>query len=100
MRTCYVDHDTRSIVDLCDYYGLGMIITRVSVLPSSRGKGHARELMRRVLLDADKERVTLYLEILSSGGLTHDELEAWYLRLGFVYRRGLYVRRPHALSAD
>lgn len=94
MKTCYVDTTSRSIVDLCDYYGKGLIITRVNVPHERRGQGHGRALMQRVCAAADATRTTLYLEILPSGGLDYDQLEAWYSRLGFIHHLGIYRRRP------
>ena len=101
MRTCYVDEGSRSIADLCDYYGKGMLLTRINVPQPVRGRGHARDLLARILRDADEEGVTLYLEILPSGGLTYYELEGWYLRAGFrCVVEGFYRRKPQKRSSQ
>jgi len=63
------------------------LLTGVEVAYDERGKGVARELMRRVLTDADAEGVTLYLSVEpdgSLGSLEASELMDWYERLGFV----------------
>lgn len=100
MRTCYVDYETRSIADLCDSREMGlrsgMVITRINVPKESRGKGYGRKLLQQIIDDADAEGVYLYLEILASGGLIHDQLEAWYLRHGFKWTGGVYRRIPNA----
>jgi predicted GNAT family acetyltransferase len=94
MKSCYVHESTRSIADLCDYYGQGLLLTRINVPKASRGQGHARNLLTRILKDADTERVTLFLEISPSDGLDFFELEAWYMRNGFKRHGGLYRRLP------
>jgi GNAT superfamily N-acetyltransferase len=100
VQSCYVDEKTRSIADLCDYYGHGMLLTRINVPKASRGRGHARALLRRILEDADAFGVTLFLEISPSDGLGFAELEAWYKRNGFheIRASGLYRRRPQKIS--
>lgn len=102
METCYIDHATNAIADLCDYYNKGMYIMRITVPPASRGKGVARRLLQTIIEDADKENVTLYLEIAQSDGLNYDQLEAWYERAGFSQNRsmGFFVRKPHYASVD
>lgn len=94
MRTCYIDKETRSIADLCDYDGRGMLLTRINVPKAARGRGHARRLLDRILEDADHFRVTLFLEISPSDGLDFDQLEAWYMRHGFERYDDYYRRRP------
>jgi len=97
MRSCYtlrLDEARIAIADLCDYYGTGMILTRINVPEKYRGQGHANALLKQVLDDADREGVRLYLEIQSSDGLSYDELERWYLRNGFARWRGIYRRLP------
>lgn len=82
-----------AVVDLVEYYGQGYIVTRINVPPAHRGKGVARELMREVIEEADKTGTTLFLEIQPSGGLTYEQLRAWYKRLGFVGSL-VMIRRP------
>jgi GNAT superfamily N-acetyltransferase len=99
MKNCYFDRDTRSIADLCDYYGKGLIITRINVPVEHRGKGIGRKLLSQIVTDADDTRTTLYLEILASGDMDHDALEEWYGRMGFRDIGGMYRRRPVQLHA-
>ncbi len=82
-----------AVVDLCDYYGKGLIITRVNVPAPHRGKGIASELLKEVTVAADQDRVNLYLEIAASDGLDNDQLRAWYERHGFV-GSAMLMRRP------
>lgn len=72
-----------AVIDLCDYYGEGFIITRINVPKEFRNKGVASKLLQRVLDEADKEKINLWLEISASDGLNYDQLEAWYKRHGF-----------------
>lgn len=58
-------------------------INRINTPLSYQGKGIASELLRECLADADKDDVTLQLEIVPSGTLNYDELQAWYERYGF-----------------
>lgn len=104
MKTCYVDYATRSIADLVDSREMGlrngMVITRINVPRESRGKGHGTKLLKQIIDDADAEGVNLYLEILSSGGLSRGQLEAWYLRHGFERVGGVYCRKPKKLGEE
>lgn len=89
MRSSYFDRESRSIISLTAPGELypGWTINRVSVLPPHRGRGLARKLMAEVLFDADTERVRLYLEVqpdISGTGLTREQLDEWYSRLGFA----------------
>lgn len=96
MRNSYFDYDSRAIIDLSDMWD-GMCVNRVNVPEAFRGKGIMRSLMAKCLEDADRENVTLYLGINPYGNLTYEELEAWYLRLGFEHHsteEGWYVRKP------
>jgi ribosomal protein S18 acetylase RimI-like enzyme len=72
-----------------DSYRVGAwLLTGVEVAYNERGKGIARDLMRRVLADADAERAPLYLSVEPDGtpaSLDEDQLSAWYQRLGFVF---------------
>lgn len=48
-----------------------------------RGQGFGTKILNMILEDADKEGVILILEPVASGGLTNNELVAWYERHGF-----------------
>jgi len=76
----------------------GLLINRVNTPFDHRCKGHARELMRECLADADAEGVTLYLHINAYGHMTYEQLAAWYERLGFENREGLFVRENPQVS--
>jgi GNAT superfamily N-acetyltransferase len=99
MKNCYVrklSPTKIAIADLCDYYGKGLIITRINVPKEFRGQGVARGILKEICDDADRESVTLFLEILESDGLRYYELENWYLRAGFKHWKGIYRRLPSA----
>lgn len=98
MKSCYVIKEHRAIADLCDYYGKGLILTRINVPKASRGSGVARQLLATILADADRESVTLFLEISPSDGLNFSQLEAWYKRHGFINLGGVYYRKPKELK--
>lgn len=89
MKTAYYDYPTRSIIDLIppgEIYP-GWLISRVSVLIPHRGQGIARRLMDEVLVDADSEQATLYLEVQPSrdhdSSLSSQQLVDFYSRCGF-----------------
>lgn len=88
-----------AVLDLCDYYGTGLIITRISVPSACRGHGYASALLDECCSDADLDRIDLYLEISPSDGLDYYELEAWYGRRGFVNLGGMYRRRCQSNSS-
>jgi ribosomal protein S18 acetylase RimI-like enzyme len=97
MKSCYhikLSVMNIAIADLCDYYNRGMIITRINVPAAYRGQGHARKLLSQITADADAEHIRLWLEIQASDGLNYDQLQAWYERNGFKYKRGIYQRSP------
>lgn len=63
-------------------------LNRVNVPAVSRGVGHGSRLLRRVLDDADREGVTLVLNVYPSGSLDYDALVSWYGRNGFDFEPG------------
>jgi ribosomal protein S18 acetylase RimI-like enzyme len=94
VKPCYIDKSTRSIADLDECVG-GAVITRINVPVLFRCRGLGRLLLGRILLDADAEHVTLFLEICPSDGLDYNQLAAWYERHGFVEQpSGLFRRLP------
>lgn len=100
MRDCYLDRESRGIVDLVyeperDRWW----ITRVNVPVQVRRGGHGGRLMRRVLTEADEEGVTLCLEVQPSGGMPLRPLREWYRRLGFVGTRTM-VRTPRGSAVE
>lgn len=94
MQSCYVDYTTRAIADLVDYYGLGMVITRLNVPVKERGKGAGSKLLAQILADADRTHTTLFLEVVPTGGLNEEQLTAWYKKHGFSNWKGIMRRRP------
>jgi GNAT superfamily N-acetyltransferase len=103
MKSCYwkkLGDVHIAIADLCDYYNLGFIITRINVPRAFRGQGEGRELLKQITSDADKEGRRLFLEISPSDGLSFHELEAWYMRAGFKRWKGIYMRRPISVPQD
>lgn len=85
MRDVYSAYPVRAHAYLMPILTDTWLLTGVEVAHNERGKGHARELMRRVLTDADNENVNLYLSVEPDGtGLEASELMDWYERLGFV----------------
>lgn len=102
----FLDYDTRSVADLIDYcpegLGQGYIITRINVPPEHRGKGIGSQLLKAITDEADVKGVRLYLEINPYGGLTYDQLEAWYMRHGFKHwpdgASPMYRRTPRLVQ--
>jgi hypothetical protein len=47
-----------------------------------------------ILADADSEGVTLEIHPMPSGGLTRNQLVAWYVRYGFHWSQDYYSRDP------
>jgi GNAT superfamily N-acetyltransferase len=92
----YVDEASGATARLCSNRRDGWIIEMIDVPVEHRSKGVGRELLRRITADADAGGVTLYLVISPDrGGLTEDQLAAWYRRHGFVERSDIgYAREP------
>lgn len=88
------------ILDLIPDYVDGMTaISRIHVLEPFRNLGYGTDVMREVTKDADREGITLCLEINSYGPLNYDDLQHWYEGFGFAIsdrpdRPGLFVREP------
>ncbi len=97
METWYIDFDTRTIADLLPPHELtpGWCISRINVPAEHRGEGHGSTILKRILADADAEKVTLWLEPHPSGPLDYQQLTNWYKRYGFrTHPTGYLVRRP------
>lgn len=110
MKTSYYRHLNTTcliVLDLVPYVVDAAentyLITRINVPNRKdangkpyRGNGHASELLRLCLKDADAEGATLLLEVSPSDGLSFDELVAWYVRYGFKQHRehNLWIRLP------
>lgn len=108
MRNCFtlkLQEGPRGIerIAIADLTNMGemvsgtMTITRINVPSEFRGRGYGSLLLKQVLTAADHDLVRLSLEIYPSGPLSHDDLEAWYKRHGFIQSKwlpGIYIRRP------
>lgn len=88
-----------AILDNCDYYGKGRIITRINTPEKFRGKGYGAQLLQEICRDADTPGVFLFLEISPSNGLDYGQLESWYLRYGFKPWLGIFRRKPQGEKA-
>lgn len=96
MKACYsirLEVGQVAIADLIDHSPFGKIITRINVPYIYRGTGVGSRLLKMITDDADKEGVSLFLEIQPYGEMTYDDLAAWYGRHGFV-GLGLWERKP------
>lgn len=88
-----IDHRIRAVADLCSH-STGKMIQRIHVPPGYRGLGHGSALLKQILADADREKVTLYLCIIpKDGGLNELQLRHWYERHGFVQHNVLVHKR-------
>lgn len=65
-----------------------------------RSKGHARELMRQIFEEADKDEITLMVMVEPyDSGLDAQQLEDWYTRMGFFELQDkplIMIRLPYA----
>jgi predicted GNAT family N-acyltransferase len=100
VKELYMDRSTRTVADLIgpDDQGVWMI-SRINVPREHRGQGHASNILREILRDADEEGATLelwpYASGANMGGLKQKALEGWYARYGFVkQKKGNMVRAP------
>lgn len=106
MRDSYYDPDHWASAHLCDLTWSplnGWLITALDVNSRFQGQGHGRHLLQRILDDADREQVTLYLAAAASTpGLTQEQLCAFYERHGFEHYTNddpnAYIRRPRCPS--
>lgn len=90
-----------AIADLqaCSFHVDGLLLTRINVPQGCRGIGVGSALLQRICQDADIAGITLFLEIMPSGPMRLEALEAWYIRYGWVHgsMRGLWTRPAGAL---
>jgi GNAT superfamily N-acetyltransferase len=102
VKTCYIIKVDKYRGAIADLYAPGEMfpkwwcISRINVPVGYRGQGFGTKLLKEITDDADKEGETLALEIIPSGDLGYDDLEAWYRRNGFKQdgKYGAMVRRP------
>lgn len=104
MKTCFVLELSPiriAIADLTKVRFRVYEINRVNVPEGFRGRGHGRELLCKVLAEADRCTVTLRCYSLSSGPLDEAALNAWYIRHGFgVHKSGYLYREPVLASVS
>ena len=96
METCYVDYETRTIADLLPPHELtpGWCISRINVPAEHRGEGHGSKMLKRIIADADRENIALWLDVVPSGPLDFWQLTNWYKRYGFREHPTGYLIRP------
>lgn len=70
------------------------VISRINVMEKYRGLGYGTKILNMILKDADREGVTLFLDLVPSGGLNGKELKAWYMRHGFIWDAYHMIRQP------
>lgn len=105
-RLIYRSICRRSVVVVQDWGdqagGLDWFIQNAYTEPEARGQGLMRELMSRVIKNADALEATLFLDV--GGDEDTPEWEAlreWYERLGFVqYAPGRRMVRERRCPAD
>lgn len=91
------DDTNLAILDLCDYYERGKMITRINVPVKFRGQGFGRRLLVMALFQSKYHKIDLFLEVGAYGrigfDMNRDQLIRWYERYGFESYRGIYRRR-------
>lgn len=98
VESCYIVRGKNphqvGIMDACDYYNRGAIITRLNVPEEMRRQGVATKLLTMICADADKTQTRLWLEIAPYPGTDYKVLEALYKAFGFKDRGGIWCRLP------
>jgi len=83
----------RSTVDLIEVDDDTWLISRVYTQWNERGIGAASRTLVRVCDDADREDVTLLIQVQPDddrpGALSDEQLYSWYQRRGFVRTRSV-----------
>jgi ribosomal protein S18 acetylase RimI-like enzyme len=84
----YQSADRRCAITVRTYDDEDAEVMNVWTHPLDRGRGLATRLMAEVIADADREGKSLLLNVgpgrkPGQPGLSRDELEEWYDRLGF-----------------
>lgn len=95
MKTCYgIAIGYRlAIADLVKDGRNTYMLTRINVPVQHRGQGYARQLLKQILDDADREGVIIKLHVSEGGGLSDEQLTEWYKRHGFAWRNCLFYER-------
>jgi GNAT superfamily N-acetyltransferase len=89
---------TEPDTDVHDEVGDATFITGFEVQPDLQGKGYGRKLLDAIIEWADTNDKRLALSPAASGGLTQEQLKAWYGRNGFRKAGDYMVREPKAKS--
>lgn len=74
-----------AVLDACEHYNFGQIITRINVPRDCRGYGIGRELLERCCRAADEHNIRLYLQVACypDSPMDNPTLFKWYQRHGF-----------------
>lgn len=98
MRSSYIirmpDGQRIAIADVSKVRMQVYEINRINVPERWRGLRYGTQLLQQVCDDANRCNVTLRLVPLESGGMSTEELEAWYTRRGFERHHNGYFYRP------
>lgn len=104
MRELYADEHLEAFAQLSLRPNGFWKIEKLFVPVPFRGQGVARELMKRILEDADREGVYLSIWLEDPRGMMSiNQLEKWFKRMGFrggTYPRLLLTRVPRGKRAD
>lgn len=73
-----------------------VIVSRVRSSSAARGQGWVKQLLKELCDDADKEQITLVLEVVpEDSSISYDRLEKLYESFGFKWTSyGIMKRRP------
>lgn len=82
------------MIDLVKYFDRGLLITRLNIPESMRGKGVAKRLLTELCTDADSGKVVLWLEFQPYSGTNKHLLCKLYRSFGFKDRGGIWCRLP------
>ena len=93
-RLSYVSSACLDTVCMNDSLGRGLLVTRVSVPRSWRGRGIGTDMMKNLCDHADRIRIPLYLFCMSSGEMNERDLADWYRRMGFFGDETTLMSRP------
>jgi GNAT superfamily N-acetyltransferase len=90
VKTAYVSPCGNCRITLKDMGDDDWMIVYVNTLKPHRRQGLARQQMARVTADADREEVTLMLDVGDgfAEGMSKRQLIRWYERLGFTQYTG------------
>lgn len=92
MRERYRDRRTGGLARVSpsviyDGYDIDSIRVRL------KGRGGGSRIMQKIINDADRRLENLYLVVVPSGPMNHDQLRTWYRKLGFEDYGSVWMRR-------